>query len=123
MKIKHFYFILFLIFILFIVVGCSNPGINPNNYDLDALAQCLTEKEVKMYGTEWCSHCQNQKAAFGDSFEYVDYVDCDRSKLDCSVAGIRSYPTWVVDGKQYSGEQSFEKLASLAECELIKNSQ
>ena len=32
-----------------------------------SLAQCLTEKEVIMYGTEWCSHCKNQKAMFGES--------------------------------------------------------
>ena len=25
--------------------------------ELDNFAQCLTDNGVKMYGTDWCSHC------------------------------------------------------------------
>lgn len=88
--------------------------------ELDGFAQCLTDKGAKMYGTEWCSHCKNQKALFGKSFQYVDYVDCDRSKQVCANAGIKGYPTWVIDDENYPGEQSLEKLSSLSGCELIK---
>ena len=106
--------ILVLIGLLMItLVGCSSsPG------ELDGFAQCLTEKGATMYGTEWCSHCKNQKEAFGTSFQYVDYVDCDRSKQVCVNAGIKGYPTWVVDGENYPGEQSLEKLSSLSGCSL-----
>ncbi|MBU0460347.1 MAG: hypothetical protein KKH52_03100 [Nanoarchaeota archaeon] len=96
---------------MLIIVGCSSGS---ENYD--ALAQCLTENEVVMYGTEWCSHCQNQKAAFGKSFQYVNYIDCDQNKDACTDAGVTGYPTWSVKGKNYPGEQPLERLASLAGC-------
>ncbi|MBT4805212.1 hypothetical protein HON71_03495 [Candidatus Woesearchaeota archaeon] len=99
-----------------LVVGCSSNNTGPGQYD--TFAQCLTEKGVKMYGTEWCSHCKNQKAAFGNSFQFVDYVDCDKNKNECSLAGVEGYPTWKINGKNYPGEQQLNKLASLSGCEL-----
>jgi glutaredoxin len=71
-----------------------------------------------MYGTEWCSHCKNQKAAFGSSFEYVYYVDCDKDKDECIKAGVKGYPTWQINGENYPGEQSFERLAFLTGCSV-----
>ena len=86
--------------------------------ELDNFAQCLTDNEVKMYGTEWCSHCQNQKKLFGKSFKFVDYIDCDKNKDVCLSAGIKGYPTWKINGESYPGEQSLERLAQLSGCEL-----
>jgi glutaredoxin len=80
------------------------------------LAQCLTEKGAVMYGTEWCSHCNNQKRAFGDDFKDIKFVDCDQDTLACREAGIRGYPTWVINNQKYPGEQSLNKLKSLAGC-------
>ena len=95
----------------------SNENLNsPGEYD--DLAKCLTEKGVKMYGTEWCSHCKNQKTAFGSSFQYVDYVDCDKNKEACSSAGVTGYPTWKVGGNNYPGEKQLNILASLSGCTL-----
>ena len=99
-----------------VVVGCSNGNVDPG--ELDSFAQCLTEKNVKMFGTEWCSHCKNQKAMFGTSFQYVDYIDCDKNKEVCNAAEITGYPTWEVEGKLYPGEQQLNNLASLSGCEL-----
>ena len=56
-----------------------------------------------MYGAEWCSHCKNQKKLFGNSFQYVNYVDCDKNSKECKEAGISGYPTWKVNGQNYSG--------------------
>ena len=103
--------ILFTISIMFI--GCSNKITIGNQ---DAFAQCLTEKGVTMYGTEWCPHCQNQKEEFGDSFQYINFVDCDLSKGACKEAGIEGYPTWRIEGENYPGEQNLYKLASLSGC-------
>ena len=97
---------------MIIISGCSKgPG------QFDVLAQCLTEKDVVMYGTEWCGHCKNQKAAFGSSFQYIQYVDCDQNKVACDAAGVEGYPTWVVNGQYYAGEQPLYRLASLSGCE------
>lgn len=83
---------------------------------MDEFAKCLTQKGVKMYGASWCSHCANQKAAFGESFQYVDYVECTEREADCLAAGVEGYPTWVINGNKYPGEQSFTSLASESGC-------
>ena len=99
-----------------VVVGCSNGNVDPG--ELDSFAQCLTEKNVKMFGTEWCSHCKNQKALFGNSFQNVDYIDCDKSQQVCANAGVTGYPTWQIEGQNHPGGQSLQKLASLSGCDL-----
>ncbi len=92
--------------------------------NLDAFAKCLTEKGVKMYGASWCPHCENNKKAFGDSWQYVTYVECavegqpQVQTAACTVAGIEGYPTWIVDGEKYPGEQTLQNLAKLTGCTL-----
>jgi len=86
------------------------------NYD--EFAKCLSEKEVSMYGASWCSHCNNQKKMFGDSFKYVNYIDCPENQDLCNEKGIQGYPTWIINGKQYPGEQTFQKLSELTGCSL-----
>ena len=111
---KKTIFILFILITSIVLTSCSSN--QPGNYD--QFAQCLTEKGAKMYGTEWCSHCKNQKKTFGNSFQYIDYIDCDDRKQECLTAGVSGYPTWVVDGNNYPGEQSLYRLASLSGCKL-----
>ncbi len=87
----------------------------------DTLAKCLTEKGAKMYGADWCSHCKNQKNEFGSSFQYVDYVECDPSGPNanpeaCKVTGVEGYPTWIIDGVKYPGEQQLSTLAKISGC-------
>jgi glutaredoxin len=108
--------IIFLIILMVLVVftGCSSKG--PGEYD--SFAQCLYEKDAVMYGTEWCSHCQNQKKMFGKSFQYINYVDCDKYSNECLKNGIKGYPTWIINEEKYTGEQPLQRLASLTECKL-----
>jgi len=94
----------------------SNPESSGASDGAEALAKCLTEKEVIMYGVEWCGYCNNQKSAFGDAFQYVTFVDCDKDKKRCAEAGIRGYPTWVINGEASPGGKSLDQLASLAGC-------
>ena len=82
--------------------------------EYDHFANYLTEKNVKMYGTEWCSHCKNQKKLFGSSFQYIDYVDCDKNKQECQSARVTGYPTWKINNQNYPGEQSLERLSQLS---------
>lgn len=94
-----------------------NFNVNPlGGYDEFTL--CLSESGLKMYGTEWCSHCKNQKKLFGNSFKNIDYIDCDKNKDICLSEGIRGYPTWKTNGQKYPGEQSLNKLSELTGCEL-----
>jgi glutaredoxin len=109
-------YFLFIFVILLVLTACSK---GPSTYDF--FAQCLSEKGVKMYGTDWCSHCKNQKEMFGNSFQYITFIDCDWNKDECLSAGVEGYPTWIIDGENYPGEQSLNRLASLSGCKLIEN--
>lgn len=68
----------------------------------DTFAQCLTEAGMTFYGAYWCPHCQDQKAMFGESLQYVNYVECDAGGENaqpeaCVAAGVEYYPTWILD--------------------------
>jgi glutaredoxin len=93
-----------------------SPTINVGKYD--EFAKCLTEKEVKMYGTTWCKYCQMQKGLFGNSFKYINFVDCDKNRQECIAAGVNAYPTWRINGKNYVGVQQLVTLSQLSGCEL-----
>lgn len=103
-------------------LGITGKTIDSGPGEYDALAQCLTEKSVKMYGAYWCGHCNNQKEMLGKSFKYINYIECSlpnnagQTKV-CQDAGIRAYPTWEFeDGQRIEGEASVEKLKELSGC-------
>ncbi|MDP6845562.1 MAG: hypothetical protein QF460_01205 [Candidatus Nanoarchaeia archaeon] len=86
------------------------------------LAQCLTEKNVKMYGAFWCGACETQKELFGPAFKAIDYVECDERGQDaqpevCQLEGISGYPTWKINGQKSTGVQPLESLATATGCE------
>lgn len=80
----------------------------------DDFANYLTSQGAIMYGTEWCTHCKDQKALFGNSFVYVNYIDCDKNNKACSEAGVTNYPTWIINGQKYMGLQSLATLMGLS---------
>lgn len=85
----------------------------------DGFAKCLAEKKITMYGADWCSHCQNEKRAFGSSFQFVPYVECPQNPQACLEKGVTGYPTWIFsDGKKFVGEQGIEKLSQESGCPL-----
>ncbi|HII71388.1 TPA: hypothetical protein HA265_01385 [Candidatus Woesearchaeota archaeon] len=104
--------------VLVVVVGSiifftGRPGQVP-----DEFAKCLTEKGAVMYGTYWCSHCKAQKREFGDAFQFVNYVECtDQAEL-CTEKEVEGFPTWIIDGTKYTGQQSLNTLSLLTGCEL-----
>jgi len=112
----------FVIGAMFVTLGCvSNPQTMGQdvNYptqeqtgypNMTSFAKCITEHGAVMYGASWCSHCNHQKQMFGDGVEYINFVDCDVYKDKCEDAGIKGYPTWVIDGKQYLGVQPLSRL-------------
>lgn len=101
-------------------VALKNRGeVNLVSAALDGFAQCLTDKGVKMYGADWCPHCQNQKKAFGTSFKFVDYTRCElkENTQKCLDAKIEGYPTWVFPGgERIEGEASFDQLVEKSSC-------
>lgn len=95
---------------------------NPNQESLDRLATCIADSGAKFYGAFWCSHCNNQKEAFGNS-KNLPYIECSTADgnsqtEECRQAGINGYPTWeFADGERVSGEISLSRLADLTGCE------
>lgn len=108
----YFVVVLILISVFYGYKNITEKAVQPDQYD--EFAKYLTEQGVKMYGTEWCPHCKNQKKLFGNSFQYVDYIDCDKNRNECSIAGVNGYPTWKINNQNYLGEQSIERLVQLS---------
>lgn len=128
-KLKFFLFLLAIFAFSFLVFSFSRPSGGDRASVLDAFGSCLAGKGVTMYGAYWCSHCQNEKKAFGDSFRYVPYVECTKDPKKCLEKGIEAYPTWIfpdgysptgspVKGKRLVGEQGLAKLSSESGCQL-----
>ncbi len=91
----------------------------PAAANLDELAQCLASRGAIMYGADWCPLCQNEKKTFGDSFRYINYVECPDEPNKCLAAGINGFPTWVFpDGRKLEGEQGPGKLSRESGCIL-----
>lgn len=88
-----------------------------------ALAECLTEKNVTMYGAFWCPHCKEQKNLFGAAFDSLNYVECalpnnpNEQVQACKDAGIKGYPTWIRgDGERLFGTIDLGRLKAWAQC-------
>jgi thiol-disulfide isomerase/thioredoxin len=91
----------------------------PKYTGLDDFAKCLTSKNAVMYGAYWCPHCQAMKAAFGSSFQYVNYVECTVDVKKCTDNNVNGYPTWIFNnGQRTEGEQTLQKLSELSGCSL-----
>ena len=76
--------------------SCLLPAEGAN---LDEFAKCIADSGAKFYGAFWCSHCKDQKDLFGDSAQYLPYVECStpdgNNQLPvCADEGIKIYPTW-----------------------------
>ncbi len=91
---------------------------------MDEFAKCLTKKNVIMYGSFLCPHCDDQKKMFGDSFKYIHYDECSQMGLPqdvnaCKLAQIRYTPTWVLaSGERLVGVQTLKQLSDKTGCPL-----
>lgn len=109
----------------FALSGCDTED---KSGEYAVLAQCLTEKGVKFYGTYWCNFCEKQKEAFGEDFKYINSVECDPNGENanpeaCKEARVQAYPAWYFPGQEpVLGVQSMESLAKKANCMDALNS-
>ena len=82
----------------------------PEDPAIRALAEHLSDEGALFYGAEWCPHCQEQKRLFGASASRLPYIECapggpnGPQSRSCSAAGVRSYPTWIINGRATVGE-------------------
>jgi hypothetical protein len=101
-----------------LVAGCESRSANgPDPVKTAQLAQCLTSKGAVLYGASWCPYTQQQIAAFGDAFAYINYIECTTSPEACENAGIGAYPTWIIGGARVEGCCELNALADWAGCD------
>lgn len=93
-----------------VYVRAQRPG------QYNDFAKCLTEKGAVIYGNDFCSYTAKQLNFFGKSKEYLDYVKCIDNQELCDSKGVRTTPTWEIDGKMHEQVQTFETLAALTGC-------
>ena len=77
------------------------------------IAQCIGAKAL-LYTRSGCPHCEIQEKIFGDNYQYLNTIDCFYERESC--ANIGGIPTWVINGKQYVGVQSIERLKNYTGC-------
>lgn len=123
MKIK-----IFIIFVVVVILVIGGLGVFMNRSSfkspkLDGFAQCLKDSGAEFYGAFWCPHCQEQKALFGSSKEYLPYIECsnpDNTQTQaCKDKKIEGYPTWIFkDGSILTGKLGLNTLADKTQCVL-----
>lgn len=111
--------LLLIIALAVILVIYSAPKSAGNSVALDTFAECLSQKGFTMYGLYSCPHCQAEKALFGSSFQYVNYVECSTNPDECTAKNVNAVPTWIgPNGKTYVGTQTLQDLANVSGCTL-----
>lgn len=111
------------VFGLFLLSNVGKEENLSNANELATFATCISDSGAKFYGAFWCSHCQNQKLAFGVSASLLPYIECstedNKQVPECRDAKIEGYPTWeFLDGSRLSGELSFPILSEKTGCTL-----
>lgn len=95
-----------------------------------ALANHLAKIGAKEYVAYWCPHCHDQKLLFGqEAYKIIDNsvkVECAEDGLKarpdlCKAANIQGFPTWIINGKTYSGVQNLEELAKVSNYTGLRN--
>jgi hypothetical protein len=91
-------------------VAPEPESLGPEDPATRALAEHLADQGAVFYGASWCPHCQEQKRLFGASADRLPYIECSPAGRNgpqapsCSRAGVRTYPTWVINGRAIVGE-------------------
>ncbi len=89
----------------------------------EALARHLSRINARVYSAHWCPHCQEQRARFGPEdwlVRYGVYVECEpggdnpANPILCEWNNVQAYPTWEINGEQYRGVMTLDRLAELS---------
>ena len=123
MRLSKIFFLCGIVLLFLCVAAAANAADKYDNF-----AKCLTSKGISMYGDFRCPHCAEQKKLFGDSFQYVHYLECGtrgqpmtlaNQQQACREAQIKHYPTWTFqDGDRLETVQTLEKLSEKTGCKL-----
>lgn len=113
---KYFIGLAILLILIFGALSIKSYMNKPGNYD--EFAKCLTEKGAIIYGNDFCQYTMKQINYFGNSKKFLNYIKCIDNKELCDSKGVKVTPTWEINGKMYEQVQTFDRLATLSECEV-----
>lgn len=92
-------FIIFIVAIIFVVIGLGLVSSKQGPSKYDDFAKALKSSGAQFYGAFWCPHCLAEKALFGSAKKYLPYVECsnpDKSPTPiCTENKVESYPAWT----------------------------
>ena len=100
--------------------GFFDPAAGAEDPYLEALATHLQDSGARFYGAYWCPACQKQKALFTASADRLPYVECTPGGRDgpravaCLTQNIQEFPTWIIDGRRYTGVVGAEQLGRVS---------
>ncbi len=100
--------------------GLFDPAAGPEKPRLKALAAHLSDSGARFYGAYWCPACQQQKALFEASADRLPYVECTPDgrggprDFACVANDINDYPTWIIDGRRYTGVIPVDELGHIS---------
>ena len=96
------------------------------NYDDDA--KCFTEKGVSMYSSFRCGICAKTRTMFGDSFKYINEIEChpqgENPQIElCQSKDLKGTPTWVfepngIEQKRHTGFLNIKELREFSGCDV-----
>jgi len=89
------------------------------NVDMVALAQAIAASGSIFYGAEWCPHCTDTKALFGDGGKYLPFVEVsnpDHTANQIAIDNnISTFPTWDFPGDiRREGSLTIEEIVQLS---------
>ena len=104
-------FIFIVVILIILALLFYNPKVELNQ----DLASCIGENSA-LYVNDGCHYCEVQEQMFGEYSNLLNSFDCKVSFAQCSSANIQYTPTWVIDGKLYTGVQELNTLKRLTDC-------
>ena len=100
--------ILIIIVISIVIINSKGNGVSKET------ATCIGENS-ELYTQFGCHACKIQEDMFGNSYKYLNIIDCFFEREKCTT--ITHTPTWIINGEKYRGVQSIEKLKELTGCD------
>ena len=108
MKYNNIWLILLLSFVI-LISGCFHEGIDKKT------AECIASTS-KVYISGQCENCVMQEEVFGESYIYMNVIDCKLNQEDCIEKDIMEVPTWLFGEERISGVLTEEQLKQYTGC-------
>lgn len=95
----------------------TRPNLELTLAEKEALAKCLTQKEIYLYGSINCPNCDVQKDAFGEAAQHITYINCYIEEAKCTkYKEQKVYPYWGMNETVIIGPIPLDKLKEKTSC-------